>query len=206
MGVTVDHQPLAVKTLGYSTVGQVLGHLQRENRLVVHVLIDGEEPDLERIAELRRQPLGDRVVFIETADPTDMAMQVLDAVADQLKDTDRSKDEAVELLRDNQCSPAMQKLAGCFGAWQHAQESLLKTAQLLRIDLTKIAVADEALTHLMGSFSTELRQVREALECRDFVLLSDTLSYEMTDTTRKWMGAIDAMRRHVGRAPATTNG
>jgi hypothetical protein len=46
MSVTVDHQPLATETLGLKTVGQVLAHLQRQDRLVVHVLIDGQEPNL----------------------------------------------------------------------------------------------------------------------------------------------------------------
>ena len=44
MSVTVDHQPLQAEKLGLRTVGQVLAHLQKDNRLVVHVLIDGQEP------------------------------------------------------------------------------------------------------------------------------------------------------------------
>src|SRR5437773_6829111 len=46
MPVTVDHQPLSTETLGLQTVGQVLAHLQQQDRLVVNVLIDGQEPDL----------------------------------------------------------------------------------------------------------------------------------------------------------------
>src|SRR5687768_1685856 len=44
MSVIVDQQPLAAETLGLTTVGQVLAHLKRDNRLIVHVLIDGKEP------------------------------------------------------------------------------------------------------------------------------------------------------------------
>ena len=46
MSVTVDDELLPADEMGLQTVGQVLAHLQKENRLVVQVLIDGHEPDL----------------------------------------------------------------------------------------------------------------------------------------------------------------
>ena len=45
MSVTVDHEDLAVDAIGLTTVGQVLSHLQRDNKLVVNLLIDGSRPD-----------------------------------------------------------------------------------------------------------------------------------------------------------------
>ena len=80
MSVTVDHSPLCAEELGLRTVGQVLAHLQREKRLVVHVLIDGLEPDLRRLGDVRKSTLKDHHVFIETADPCEMAMDVLKQV------------------------------------------------------------------------------------------------------------------------------
>ena len=53
MSVVVDQKPLEAEHMGLKTVGQVLAHLQRDNRLVVHVLIDGQEPDLERMSAVR---------------------------------------------------------------------------------------------------------------------------------------------------------
>ncbi|MGA2443251.1 MAG: hypothetical protein ABSH08_20040, partial [Tepidisphaeraceae bacterium] len=66
MPVTVDDSPLRAEELGLRTVGQVLAHLQREKRLVVHVLIDGLEPDFRRLGDVRKSPLKDHHVFIET--------------------------------------------------------------------------------------------------------------------------------------------
>ena len=40
MSVMVDHERLEVEALGLRTVGQVLSHLQKDNRLVVNLLID----------------------------------------------------------------------------------------------------------------------------------------------------------------------
>ena len=57
MPVTVDSEPLAADALGLQTVGQVLNHLQRRERLVVHILIDGQEPDLDRMSTVRQKRL-----------------------------------------------------------------------------------------------------------------------------------------------------
>lgn len=200
MSVTVDHHPMAAEKMGLQTVGQLLAHIQRDNRLVVHVLVDGEEPDLTRLSRLRQIPVQGHTIFVETADPTQMAIEVLDAVQEQLKKTDVLKDEATQLLRANQCAQAMEKLSGCFSTWQHAQESVLKTAQLLRIDLSTIHSGDQSLNQLLTSFTQQLRQIKSALEDRDYVLLCDTLTYEMVETSTQWRTAIDALRQVVMQA------
>lgn len=194
MSVTVDHRPLAAENLGLTTVGQVLAHLQKQNRLVVHVLIDGEEPDLAQLGEVKQSLLGGRTIFIETADPRQMAVDVLDEVEAQLAEADRLKTEAAELLQKNQNGPAMEKLSGCFTTWQHAQESVLKTARLLRIDLSLVRAGTRTMAELFTEFARQLRQIRTSLENRDFVTLSDILMYETTQTSAQWRTAISALR------------
>jgi len=77
MSVTVDDRPMLAEQLGFTTVGQVLAHLKKENRLVVHVLIDGREPDLDRLGQIRQSPLNGHTIYIETAEPRQMALDVL---------------------------------------------------------------------------------------------------------------------------------
>ena len=89
MSVTVDHEPLAVDQLGLRTIGQVLAHLRRGNRLVVQVLIDGKEPEKSRLKTIKRFPVSAHTIFIETADPRQMAAGVLDEVESQLRQADR---------------------------------------------------------------------------------------------------------------------
>jgi len=197
MSVTVDHRPLAAENLGLKTLGQVIAHLQKEDRLVVHVLIDGEEPDLAHLGKVRQSPVSGHTVFIETADPRQMAIEVLDAVASQLDEADRLKTEAAELLQRNQNAPAMEKLSGCFTTWQHAQESVLKTAQLLRIDLGLVRTTGGTMQELFEGFSRQLKEIRIALENRDFVTLSDLLLYETTQTSGQWRSALSAMKSSI---------
>jgi hypothetical protein len=194
MSVTVDHRPLAAENLGLKTLGQVLAHLQKDNRLVVHVLIDGEEPDLDHLPAVKQSPVSGHTVFIETADPRQMAIEVLDEVEAALDEADRLKNESADLLQRNQNAPAMEKLAGCFTTWQHAQESVLKTAQLLRIDLSQIRAGKVSMQALFEEFSRQLKQIRTSLENRDFVTLGDLLLYETTETSAQWRSAISAMK------------
>ncbi len=198
MSVLVDQEPLQAEALGLQTVGQVLSHLQRDNKLVVHVLVDGQVPDLEQMGTLRKSPLSGHTLFIETADPRQLAADALSAVQEQMIEAERLRAETVDLLQKNQNVRAMEKLSGCFSTWQSAQESVLKTARLLRIDLNQICVDDELFTDLLAEFIDQLRQVKTALENRDFVLMTDVLSYEITQTSARWVSALRVLRKVIG--------
>ena len=200
MPVTVDHEQMAdekIAAMGLRTVGQVLSHVQRENRLVVNLLIDGREPDLSSLSTVKAAPLNGHHLFIETAEPRTMAMEVLDEVDAQLAEADRLRREAVEMLQRNHPATAMERLSGCFTTWNNAQESVTKTAQLLRIDLDLVRIEMMSLSELLTDFTGQLRQIREALEGRDFVTLGDILAYEATQTCSHWQQALEAIREIV---------
>ncbi len=194
MPVTVDHQPLQTETLGLTTIGQVLAHLQQQDRLVVNVLIDGQEPDLNEMVSIKQSTINGRTLFIETAEPREMALEVLDAVEHQLDEADRLKKDAVEMLQANQLFGAMQKLGGCFTTWQHAEESIGKIAQLLRINIKRIVIDGVGFNEVLFAFGEQLRSIKMALENRDFVALCDTLTYETTETSNQWRAALQQMR------------
>jgi hypothetical protein len=198
MSVTVDDQPLPAEQMGLTTIGQVLAHIQKEKRLVVHVLLDGEEPNLDNLGQLKAAPLLGHTLFIETTEPRKMALDVLEQVEQQLNEADRLTADAVQFLRDNQNLKAMEKLRGCFSTWQHAQESVLKVAQLLRIDLSKILVDGKPFIKVLGEFAEQLRLIKSALENRDFVALVDTLVYEVAENGAHWRAAIRSMKSVIG--------
>ena len=197
MSVTIDHEMLAVESLGLNTVGQVLSHVSRGNRLVVNLLIDGAQPDLAMIGSIRQSTLHGKTLFIETADPRGMALDVLNEVEKQMDQADRLAGDCVEYIKQDKTSDAMQRLAGCFTIWQHAQESLLKTAQLLRIDLQLIKVGDRTLAGVLAEFSDQLKLIKTSLEDRDYVTLCDVLTYETATTTANWRAALAAMQRTI---------
>ena len=197
MSVTIDHEPLAVRELGLQTVGQVLAHVARDNRLVVQVLIDGQEPDIDQIGTVRATPIDGRTIFIETANSAELAINVLDEVVDQLTVAEQSKQTAADLLQQGQTSKALCELGICIRAWQHAQQSIVKVLELLRVDPADVMVAKQPLEQCLENFSLQLRQIKSSLELRDFVSLGDTLQYETSDTTQSWLSCIDAVRQLI---------
>jgi hypothetical protein len=199
MSVTVDHEDLAVDAIGLTTVGQVLHHVQRDNRLVVNLLIDGARPDLGQMTRVRVVPLAGHTLYIETAEPQAVALDVLADVDAELDEGERLRAEVVDCLHRNAPAPAMERLSGCFTVWNAARESLEKTTRLLRIDLESIRLdGGGTLADSLVGFAAQLRQVKAALEERDYVSLADVLAYEMTETTDRWRQAIAVVRRAVG--------
>ena len=194
MSVTVDEKQLPAERLGLRTVGQVLKHLRGENRIVLNLLIDGKHPDLHRLGAIKKSLVANHTLFIETVDPREMASEVLSEVESQLDEVDRLKNESARLLQRNQIARAIEKLGGCFKTWQHAQEAIMKVAQLLRIDLHRIKVGGRALTELMDECTSQLRQVKRALEGRDFTGLSELLVDSMTSQCAQWRAAINSLR------------
>jgi predicted DNA-binding protein (UPF0251 family) len=195
--ITVDDRPLAAETLGLTTVGQVLAHVQKDNRLVVHVLLDGQEPNLDQLPTIKQSPLAGHTLYIETAQPREMALDVLGEVELHLDEADRLRTEACDLLQQNQTAKAMEKLRRCFTTWQHAEESILKISQLLRVDLDRVKVNDRSFATILRAFAEQLKAIRGALEDRDFVRLCDVLNYECAEVTQQWLAAIDSLRSVV---------
>lgn len=197
MTVTVDSETLPLDELGLYTFGDVLTHIKEQNRLVTHVLIDGRPPDLENVPQLRARNLNGQTVYIETSAPQQIALEVLREIERQMDEAEISRETAIDHLAENLPNKALQKLSGCFTAWQAAQQAIKQVAQLLRVDLDRIQVGSVTLTQALANFASQLRMIRESLESRDYVSLSDILSYEIGQTVAQWRDALTQMRAIV---------
>ena len=197
MSVVIDHEMFAAEAMGLRTVGQVLSHLKRANRLVVNLLIDGRAPDLSQFQTVQQSDVHGRTLFIETTKPREMVLEVLEQVEAQLSDADVFKTDAADLLQKNQIPRAMERLGLCFTTWQAAQESVLKTGQLMRIDVDRVRIGDRSMAEVLADFTDQLRQIKQALVNRDFVLLADMLLYETTETNRQWTLLLERMREET---------
>lgn len=200
MSITIDDATLDAPGLGLNTVGEVLSHVARGNRLVVQLLIDGSEPDLARMEDLRARSVKDCSLFIETVQPQAICCDVLDGIDDAMAEANTHRETAASLFREGKPSEALQKLAACFATWQHAQESLAKVAKLLRADLSRVRMTSgQTVEELLTTFAADLRQLRDGLETRDHTLCCDVLTYDMEHTTDGWTQATTALRALAGR-------
>jgi hypothetical protein len=197
MGVMIDESSLDTQSLGLRTVGDVLGHVARDQRLVVNITIDGESPDLEQIDSVRKTLVRDHVIFMETVSPFDIARDVLDEVDQQLRQASDLCDQAVSLLRQGTYNEALKRLGGCLSAWGMSRDSLDKITRLLKLDLDDLKFEGQAVTQVVQNFANQLNQLRVALESRDYVELADVLSYDMKPAAQKWSLAIESIRESI---------
>lgn len=198
MPVSIDQT--IVNTQDLPTVGAVLDRIAGDRRIAVGVLVDGREPELADLDALRAIPTDAHLVQIETADPREMAMDALVSMEKALNEADASRDQAADLLQRNQTQAAMAQLSACLGVWQQAQQCVTQSAQLVGIDLDEIRVEGQELQAVVSDFATQLREIRRALEDRDYVALSDVLTYELGETGRRWRSAIMSLSSAVAQA------
>jgi hypothetical protein len=194
MPVCIDKKLIESPKTEIKTVAQALSLARKHNRLIVRVRLDGREPTPRRVQSIRKCPIGKHLIEIDTIDPRQMAQQVLAEVEQELTEAHRLTSESSRLLQRNQVASAVEKLGGIFTTWQHVQESLFKTAQILRIDPQAIKVRGRAMTDLLKDFAIQLNQVRRALDVRDFNTLTDLLSQKLTQGVDQWRDAIGSFR------------
>lgn len=194
MTVTVDTEVLPATELGLSTLGELLSHVSGRNRLVTQVLIDGQAPDLDRVPQWRGRSLNGHTIFIETHATTDIAIEVLDEIERQMDSAEIAREKAIDDLHAAAPSKALQKLSGCFTAWGVAQTAIGQVAKLLKIDLEQIRVEDITLAAALANFAGQLRDIRDSIESRDYVALTDVLTYEVGKTIAQWRDALTQLR------------
>ncbi len=199
MGVMIDDASLDTLSLGLQTVGDVLGHVARDDRLVVHLTIDGKTPDLDQIDVIRRSLVRDHVVYVETVDPSAIAHEVLAEVDKQLNEAQVLSDQAVANLRQGVYNEALKRLGTCFKSWSLARESLDKVSRLIRLDLETTLVDGTPMSEVIADFAKQLAEIRSALESKDYVMLADTLAFEMKPAAQKWRGALEVVKRSIGQ-------
>jgi hypothetical protein len=197
MSVTIDQQEIPAELMGLSTVGEVLAHLKQRNRLVVHLQIDGQSPDLGEMETVRSQRVAGKTVYIETTEPKRIVADVVRDVGLLLDEAETSRVAAIDLLQKGQHVDAFRQLGVCFNSWSNSRQSVLQLARLLRIDLDQVELEDTMLSDWLNQFTQQLTDIRSALEARDFVQLSDVLSFEADQTNQRWRTALDAIAAGV---------
>jgi hypothetical protein len=179
--------------MGMTTVGQVITHAQRDKRVVINVMIDGRSTPVDQLSKIRKSPIINQKLYIETAQPGELAHDVLEDVRTLLNNSQPHRAATIALLDKNKVGPAMEKLSLYFSNWQQAQESLIKVSRLLGINLDLITVNGQPIEQILAEFTQQLRQAKFTLANRDFVTLSDILIYEAPETLNRWLAVIDTL-------------
>jgi hypothetical protein len=191
MSIIIDDSPLEQADSEFKCVGDILEHVRRRDRerMIVRILLDGMAPTL---SDLNQQELGSRTLYVETADRQQLVRDALNETEQILDASDASRQQAIDALSAGTAQEAMQPLNQWLNSWRQAQQALVESARAVGLDLETLN-----LQQLIADLASQLRQIKTALESRDYVTLSDILNYEATASMDQWRQALAAVAERI---------
>lgn len=199
MRIVIDDQPCEVAAAtSMQAVSAAAVMVQARGRMIIEIAIDGtpcELSDLEQADRAGKQSKA-REIRVATAEPIELVSQVLKDAAAALEEADALQQSAAESIQAGRLTQAMESLSGALGIWSSVQQALAVGAQVPGLDLMAELASDhhqQALQRL----NTHLRAIRQALETRDPVGLSDTLLYDLPDVVVQWRSLLHELRQRL---------
>lgn len=171
-------------------------------RLLVSLDCDGDTLTAERLEELMPEPISRfECLELHTEHPKGLVLAALEDTRRSFADTFSIIREASEALAAGDTAEAMKGLAESVGRWNQVQDAIVKGGVLLNVDFDSLTVADRSLSAWLGELLERLRDLKNAVESRDNVLLGDMLRYEFDEMLQGWEAMLAGFIRHVEQLP-----
>jgi len=155
--------------------------------LVVSVAVDGQTQGEQELQSALLNPLDAAVqVDLESADRTSVCAAALQDAAAAMDDVGRRETEIADLLNTGQVAEAVRQIGELVQTWQACRDVVVQCSGLLGQDLTQVEFDGRRVDAFFDELVGQLRQVRDALDARDMVLLADLMHYEMPDVCGTW--------------------
>lgn len=197
--IFVDDERIADTGLSAGTVEQALMQIQLSlcgpDQLVVGLRCDGADVPAARMADTMSKPAsafsrldvttGSRYLLVEEAMTNASAC---------LSDTEQACQRVSDLLTEGRTVEGVELLGDCLRIWQQIHDAVAKSIGMLEIDPDQLDVGGGSLTDVIAGPRAVLEQIRDALQHRDHVLLSDLLRFEFSDVTDQWHAALLRLR------------
>lgn len=167
-------------------------------RMLVAVRLNGRLLDENGLDEaLRRSLAASDQVDLESGTRNEVVAGALRSVADMLGDAVDTVGEVSQKLNAGEIEAAMREVAAFIELWQNCRTALVQGSTVLSRDLTQEAVDGRPLSERFGELSSRLAELRDALQARDFVLVSDLLFYEMPSVCGEWAEMLRQLAENV---------
>ena len=155
--------------------------------LVVSVAVNGREFGENDLIDELSQPLDtEDQVDLESGDRLALSADALCGVAEQLTETGRLQPEIADQLNAGQVAQAVGRISEFVQTWQACQNAVVQCSGLVGRDLTQEQFAGRSIENYLGELVERLRDIRDALDARDMVLLADLIHYEVPDLCQTW--------------------
>lgn len=198
MDIYLDDNRAALAATAEMTLGELVAatkqDLSARGRMLVGIVCDGLDVTGEGFAQQLQQPLSAfSRVDLQSADPTELAAEGLRTAGALLDATEEAIPEIVQEIAEGKLAEAMPKLGECCQAWLQVHEGICNVTTLRGIDPHKFVVDGGAMMAQLNVPADRLKQLRDALEAKDFVLVSDVLTYEFGEAIASWRALLAAL-------------
>jgi len=171
-------------------------------RIVVALRCDGNEIAPEGLDAVLELPVNQfRRIDLQTQPAAALVRSTLAKAIELLDEAAGMRQHIADQLAQGQHNAAMQQLQNLIHIWQQVQQTMLVCAQTLGTDLEALRVNHVGLAEVMEPIKTQLNELKNGIENRDFVLVGDILRYELDDPLACWL----ALLNHLLELARTTD-
>ena len=179
-------------TLG-DLVEAVRAEVAKGDRVIVGIACDGIDVTEDLEAKLAEPLDGFQRVDLHSGRAQELVRDALEQALDVLADTDHLREQAIDALTRGDEHEATQALGDCFRHWSQIHLGIAQSVAFLALDPQTLEVNGQPLESALAGIGERLKEVREALQAGDNVLLADTLQYEFDEAVETWKAAIVAV-------------
>jgi len=163
-------------------------------RMIVGITCDGIDVTGAGFAATLEQPAAHFArVDMHTADPAELVSQALSTAGELLDASEAALGQVVDQLALGKAGLALPRLAECCQAWLQVHEGICNAMIMRNLDLEALEVGGKRLGVVLAEPLEKLKQLKDAVQSGDHVLLSDILNYEFPSAMNTWRALIDAV-------------
>ena len=198
MNVFIDQEPYRGELGPHTTLEQLSESIRNgavpEDRLVISIQGDGRDLVAHDLDEALSRPVVeyDRLDFLTESTST-VAVEALETAGQMFVESAAGRTQTATLFTQGQIDEALQLLGPCIITWQRAFDAVAQVLTLTGLELDEVESEGVRLTAMVETWTDQLRQIKEAFENKDFVLIADLLEYEFGPTTDRWAAYIQSI-------------
>ena len=194
MIVTLDGQRLDTEFAPGCTLMELIERVrnqQPQERLIVSVAVNGNTYGEDELgAGLAQVLTGNEQVDLETDDRSRVAADALRAMAAELAEATRSHSDIADRLGTGDTAEAIRQIGEFVNVWNTCTTAITQCSGLLGRDLTAVEHGGQSVRANLGELAERLRELRDALEARDTVMLADLMHYEIPGLGETWQDVL----------------
>jgi len=205
MKLLLNDQEVTDTVPGNATLGAALTTVQElhisADEVISTILVNDEPLTADLLAEWKNRPVEEfGRVQIEAPKRNILASQGLRLLSQGLSESNEQRQEIVDHVCQGRHTQAIEMLTGYLNLWDSIQQSLGSAARLIEVDLDSLEIYEptgndevQKVADRIHQLSEQLKQLQDALEAQDLVLLGDILEYEFGPLTNNWQHMLEQL-------------